>query len=202
MTSNRRFSGFSRPPFDPYGEPTWAVEALLDVESFSGPILDPACGSGTIPLVFRQHGIPASGSDIVDSGFGDVGDFFDRREPAANIVSNPPPEIALPFIEHAFTVTSGKVAILTHLAFVESILALELKRHRKLKRRRKVIDRTQTMRTWVFGPPVSLPPENGKNSATGRLVAYAWFVWQQAGAGGSLFDALDEGRVFLTTSEV
>jgi hypothetical protein len=61
---------------DFYVEPRWVVHLLLDVESFEGSVLDPCCGSGTIPSVCLERGIPAIGSDIVYPGFGEVRDLF------------------------------------------------------------------------------------------------------------------------------
>jgi hypothetical protein len=123
MIGNPRGSGYDRERLDSYREPAWALEALLDVEPFSGPILDPAGGSGTIPRVCRDHGLTAFGSDIVNRGFGMRTDFFDRRDAAAvNIVSNPPFRIIERFIQHALTLASDKVAILARLALLERSL--------------------------------------------------------------------------------
>ena len=70
-----RRSGYARVDRDFYVEPRWVVELLLDVETFEGAVYDPACGSGTIPSVCLQRGIPATGSDIVHRGFGEARDF-------------------------------------------------------------------------------------------------------------------------------
>src|SRR5215471_6763266 len=85
-----RNSGYQRMAKDFYVEPPWVVHLLLDVESFEGEVLDPCCGSGTIPSVCLQRGIPARGSDIVGRGFGEVCDLFTITEPVDNIVSNVP----------------------------------------------------------------------------------------------------------------
>jgi hypothetical protein len=72
-----------------YVEPRWVVRLLLDVEVFTGSVLDPCCGTGTIPSVCMERGIiHAAGSDIVDRGFGTVCDLFDITEPMDNIISN------------------------------------------------------------------------------------------------------------------
>ena len=131
-------SGYQRQPHDFYVEPPWVVEALLDVEQFVGLVLDPACGSGTIPFVCRQRGITATGSDIANRGFGDVMDFFDRREPVANIASNPLFALVERFVEHALTLAADKVAILGRLALLEG------------QRRRVLLERTPLARVWVF----------------------------------------------------
>jgi len=164
---NARGSGYQRQPLDFYREPHWAVDALLDVERFEGLVLDPACGSGTIPLVCRRRGITATGSDIVNRGFGDVMNFFDQREPVANIVSNPPFALVERFVEHALTLASDKVAILGRLTLLEG------------QRRRVLLERTPLARVWVFSRRVSMPPGGRDIPAKGGSVAFAWFVWHQ-----------------------
>jgi hypothetical protein len=103
VTGFSRHSGYERQVFDYYREPEWAVDWLLDAQAFAGPILDPACGSGTVPRVCCRRGMTATGSDIVDRGFGSQLDFFDRREPVANIISNPPFRDVERFIRHALS---------------------------------------------------------------------------------------------------
>jgi NAD(P)-dependent dehydrogenase (short-subunit alcohol dehydrogenase family) len=82
----RRNSGYLRADKDFYVEPRWVVYLLLDVEKFEGEVLDFYCGSGTIPSVCLERGIPARGSDIVDRAFGVQsrilgGGFFRDRSP-------------------------------------------------------------------------------------------------------------------------
>jgi hypothetical protein len=57
-------------------------------------VLDPCCGSGTIPSICLERGIPARGSDIVRRGFGELRDLFTITEPVDNIISNVPYKIA------------------------------------------------------------------------------------------------------------
>jgi hypothetical protein len=49
-------------------EPKWVVNLLLDAEPFTGSVLDPACGTGTIINARWDHGIPAEGAEIVHRG--------------------------------------------------------------------------------------------------------------------------------------
>jgi hypothetical protein len=164
---NARGSGCQRQALDFYREPHWAVDALLDVERFEGPVLDPARGSGTIPLVCKKRGIMATGGDIVNRGFGDQVDFFDRWEIVANILSNPPFALVERFVKHALILASGKVAILGRLALLEG------------QRRRVLLEQTPLARVWVFSCRLSMPPGGRDIPAKGGSVAFAWFVWRQ-----------------------
>ena len=87
---NPRGSGYARAERDLYVEPEWAVEALIDAEpNLPEPIWDPACGTGTIPTVFRRRGFAAYGTDIAAGH-----DFLDRPlltpQQFGSIVTNPP----------------------------------------------------------------------------------------------------------------
>jgi hypothetical protein len=74
-----------------YWEPEKVTRQLLTEITFRGPIHDPCCGSGRIPRVAGEFGYEATGSDIVDRGFG-VGsiDFFTDMTPRATLIFNPP----------------------------------------------------------------------------------------------------------------
>lgn len=151
-------------------EPAWAVEALLDVERFSGVVYDPAAGSGTIPGVLCGRGYRATCSDLVDRGNGIVGgaDFLTmpERERVDNIVSNPPYDQAEAFVRKALLIARYKVAFILRLSFLES------------RRRREMFERTPLARVWVFSDRVSMPPGGRPDiEAKGGSVAYAWFVW-------------------------
>ncbi len=116
-----RHSGYERVAGDFYVEPRWLVERLLGKETFTGRVLDSACGSGTIVSVCRDHGIDAEGSDIADRGFGTVHDLFSVAEPLDNVVSNPPFSVAEAMIQHLLPLIrpGGKMALVLRTAFLE-----------------------------------------------------------------------------------
>lgn len=101
-----------------YWEPEKVTEQLLESMTFRGPIHDPCCGSGRIPRVARRFGYEASGSDIVNRGFG-VGDvdFFTDTTLRATLIFNPPsgrntdPTLSTRFILHALSVADEVAAI-------------------------------------------------------------------------------------------
>ena len=63
---------FERDAHDLYIEPSWVSERLFAVETFRGVILDPCCGTGTIPQATQAAGLSSYGSDIADHGYGDI----------------------------------------------------------------------------------------------------------------------------------
>jgi hypothetical protein len=102
-----------------YWEPEEVTRQLLTELTFRGLVHDPCCGSGRIPRVARDFGYVATGSDIVDRGFGDGGiDFFTDSTPRETLIFNPPsgrnqdPTLATRFILHALEVAEEVAAIL------------------------------------------------------------------------------------------
>lgn len=112
-----------RVPFDFYATPPEATRALLSVETFDGPVWEPACGQGAISQVLTQHGHQVVSTDLIDRGYGHPGiDFLKESSPRAkHIVTNPPygGSLADKFIGKALAFirqTGGKAAFLLDLA--------------------------------------------------------------------------------------
>lgn len=119
-------SGFERNAAEFYPEPPWVIEALLKLWRPRGTVIwDPACGTGTIPRVFRAAGYRVVGSDLYPpdhpAGHSERApdayseDFFLAPLRAPTIVCNPPYSIAPQFVRHAVELTrpvGGAVAML------------------------------------------------------------------------------------------
>lgn len=65
---------------DYYATPRIAVEKLLEKESFSHKILEPACGELHISKVLEEYGYEVESSDIVNRCENQVADFLAERE--------------------------------------------------------------------------------------------------------------------------
>ena len=62
---------------DYYATDPIAVEKLLECETFSNTIWEPACGEGHISKTLVDSGYAVLSTDIVDRGYGDgIADFF------------------------------------------------------------------------------------------------------------------------------
>lgn len=167
-----RASGYDYAQDAYYVEPRWAIDALLDVETFEGTVWDPSCGGGNIPIAMAKRGLSCWGSDIANRGFGLPNHcFFSAPETANNIVSNPPFDVIEPYIVRALEKTTKKVALLARLALLEGI------------KRRKLFLTTPLARVWVSSRRISMPPGGTDIPAKGGSVAYAWFVWDKAHTG-------------------
>lgn len=172
---NARSSGYDRNADDWYVEPAACVDALLDVEQFTGPVWDPACGEGNVLRRCAARSIGANGSDIVDRGCGAVQQDFlaplGLRRLGHDIICNPPFKDAQAFVERALVECEGKVAIVQRLAFLEG------------QKRREFFLRTGLSRVWIHSSRQSMPPGGSDLPAKGGSVAYAWFVWARTTPG-------------------
>ena len=156
-------------PNDYYATEPRAVELLLEQESFSENIWEPACGEGHISKVLTKHGHKVTSTDLIDRGFGIGGKDFLEETCVFNgdIVTNPPYKYARDFVEKALaSVPEGnKVAMLLKLTFLEG------------KARQALFKKHPPQTVYVSSSRL----ECGKNGIfrNGSAVAYAWYVWQK-----------------------
>lgn len=156
-------------PNDYYATEPRAVELLLEQESFSENIWEPACGEGHISKVLEDNGYSVFSTDLIDRGFGtgDVDFLKQKYKFNGDIITNPPYKYAKAFVEKALeSIPEGnKVAMLLKLTFLEG------------KARQKLFQQYPPQTVYVSSSRL----ECGKNGIfrNGSAVAYAWYVWQK-----------------------
>lgn len=161
---------------DFYATPSSSTEALLRAESFSGSIWEPACGNGAISVVLEAAGHRVVSSDLVDRGYGETGiDFLmEWQSRGENVVTNPPFKLATEFVKHSLRHTTGKVAMLLKVGFLEGI------------ERGQLFDAAPFARLWVFRRRQTFL-RNGDLYVTmngaGGMIAYGWFIWEHGYVG-------------------
>lgn len=116
---------------DFYPTPQNVVWSLLSAERFDGPIWEPACGNGQLAMELEKGtGCRVWGTDIVPQGFGKTADFLKVKPQAgrlnANIVTNPPFNLALEFIEHGMAFRPLKMALLLKSTYFHASTRLPL----------------------------------------------------------------------------
>lgn len=166
-----------RPDDDFYPTPPEATEALLAHETFTGTIWEPACGDGAISRVLEAHGHTVRSTDLNYRGYG-IGDrnFLDEfpayNEDAnvANIITNPPFKLAEEFIWKSLEMTTGKVAMLCKLQFLEG------------GKRKLMFESTPLKKVYVFSKRLSMT-RNGEKMKNSGMIAFAWFVWEHGYTG-------------------
>lgn len=154
--------------------PECAPRALLSREQFDASIWEPACGLGAISRVLESAGHEVISTDLIDRGYGQGGiDFLLEWQPRApTIITNPPFKLAAPFALNAVGLTTGKVALLCRLGWLEG------------KERARLFAETPLARVWVFSRRLPMMHRYGydgpKSTST---IAHAWFVWDHAHTG-------------------
>ena len=158
---------------DFYPTPPAGTRALLAVEKFSGPIWEPACGRGDISRVLEEAGHVVVSTDLIDRGYGEPKrDFlFESESLAPNIITNPPFKLSEEFVRKSLTLTTGKVAMLLRLAWLEG------------KQRRELFETTPLARVWVFSGRLNMQRGEIHNGGSGGMMAFAWYVWEHGHEG-------------------
>lgn len=184
-------AGYERKERDFYPTEPWVTRALLKAVDFrreaydrdwnirGSMIWEPACGDGRMAEPLREAGYQVVASDIGDYGYGNIRfDFLEPetalliadRGPLAAIVTNPPFDLAVPFIIRALELTKatqGKVAILQRHEFdapasnrplFQLPFAAKLILHKRPR--------------WSDGPDKASP-----------RFPYAWYLWDWAHQG-------------------
>ncbi|MEK9595489.1 MAG: hypothetical protein VW057_05970 [Rhodospirillaceae bacterium] len=69
MPTNKRLVDLDGPDF--YPTPAWATHALIDNETFKGPIWECACGDGSMAKILSLVSNNVFNSDLYDRGYGE-----------------------------------------------------------------------------------------------------------------------------------
>ncbi len=158
---------------DFYPTPTEGIEGLLAVETFSGPVWEPACGDGAISRVLVERGFDVVSTDLVDRGYGEprIDFLMEYRPRAPNIVTNPPFKMVAPFIRKALELSSGKVAMLLRLACLEG------------SERGALYESSPLARVWVFKKRLQFKRPGWEDTGAGGMLPFAWYVWDHSHKG-------------------
>lgn len=110
--------------------PAEATERLLELETFSPIVWEPACGAGHISEVLLEHGHDVLASDLYDRGYGisKVDLFQQVGEFPYDIITNPPEDLTAEFIEKILDLAAEgrKVAIFLKLAILHGVRRVRL----------------------------------------------------------------------------
>ena len=155
---------------DFYPTPAFAVEKLLEKETFTGSIWECACGQGDISKVFIAKGFSVHSTDLADRGYGIPEKHFLKYngEMYDNIITNPPYKHAPEFVLQAKKYARYKVAMFLKTVFLESEARFEMFNDKEFP--------LKTM--YQFSKRVTLY-KDGKKMKNSGMIAYAWFVWER-----------------------
>lgn len=158
---------------DYYATDPAAIDFLLSGGAqLSHDLWECACGEGHLSKKLEALGHNVKSTDLVDRGFGIGGvDFLMQDEIFdGDIITNPPFNQALEFVEHALTLVNegSKVYMFLKLCFLEG------------QKRRKLFDKKQLKTVYVSSKRMSCA-NNGefKKYKASSAIAYAWFEFQK-----------------------
>jgi len=154
--------------------PEIATRSLLGVETFTGPVWEPACGHGAISRILESLGYDVVSSDLVPRGYGSgYTDFLFEWQPRApNIITNPPFKLASQFARHAVRLTTGKVALLCRLGWLEG------------RERGRMFAQLPLARVWIFSGRLPMMHRVGfVGERSSSAIAFAWFVFDHSHSG-------------------
>lgn len=161
---------------DFYATPPVAVEMLLEKESFSNKIWEPAAGLNHITNILLNHGHYVFTSDIVQRLPSiTVQDFLTTdMKWDGDIITNPPYSLATQFVEKAMDILEPghKLAMLLKLQFLES------------KGRVALFKKYPPKVVYVSSGRLTCA-KNGDfiDGAKGSAICYAWYIWEKGFTG-------------------
>lgn len=166
---------------DYYATDPTAARLLMQVEDFTGPIWECACGEGHLSKEFVRGGHKVRSSDLIDRGYGEVFDFLsmENQQWDGDIITNPPYKFAVDFVYKALRIIpeGHKVAMFLKVQFLEG------------KERRQLFDLFPPKTIYVSSSRI-LCAKNGSfaemKSFGGGAIAYAWFVWEKGWKGDTV----------------
>ncbi len=174
---SNRLAGFSenRAHLDFYPTPEWATEALFTVETFTGSVIEPACGAGDMLRVILRYNSNVVGKDIVTGH-----DYMSEEGQYDHVITNPPFKLALQFVNKSKQVASHKIALFLKLSFLEG------------QRRQTMLRDTEfpLARVHVFSSRVTFHPNGIEDKKRSGTMAFAWFVWDKSHSGPPMINWL------------
>lgn len=172
------------------------VSDILRVETFNHFVLEPFCGIGSISEVLKKYGFEVESYDIVDRGYGKVGDFFevDFEQGWYDIVSNPPyTENLTDIINRCISLCHSKVALLMPLRYLSGA-----------ERYREIYQINPPARIYVYQERIGIAM-NGDfekyNDPGANREIYAWYIWQKDYTGVTELHWLHNDRTETSQSD-
>ena len=154
------------------------TQDLLRCEQFDRKILEPFCGSGTMAEVIKNNGYEVVSYDIIDRGYGKVGDFFsvDFEANEYDIITNPPyDENLILIIKRCLSLCKNKVALLLPINFLSG-----------KERYDEIYANCPPARVYVYRERINIAIDGDftkYNKSARNQTVYAWYIWERGREG-------------------
>jgi len=167
---------------DYYSTNPIAIDYLLEHEDFDVNVWECACGSGKLSERLKEKGHNVKSTDLVYRGYGEEEsiDFLVQDQVFdGDIITNPPYNLALEFVDKALELSNRKVAMFLRIQFLES-----------KKRYEKLLKDNPPKKVLVFVKRMRCYP-NDSDTLKGSAICFAWFVWDKEYDGATVLDWID-----------
>lgn len=152
---------------------------ILREEEFYEDVLEPFCGVGSMSEVIKQHGHNVLSYDIVDRGYGLVGDFYQVDFPRRkyDIITNPPYDNIIDVVLRCLDICKEKVAVLMPLRYLSSG-----------SRYNELYKKCPPKRVYVYQERICIAKNadfEKYNDAGANMEIYAWYIWERGFKGAT-----------------
>ena len=152
---------------------------ILREEEFYKDVLEPFCGVGSMSEVIKQHGHNVLSYDIVDRGYGLVGDFYQVDFPRRkyDIITNPPYDNIIDVVLRCLDICKEKVAVLMPLRYLSSG-----------SRYNELYKKCPPKRVYVYQERICIAKNadfEKYNDAGANMEIYAWYIWERGFKGAT-----------------
>lgn len=150
---------------------TWDI---LREERFCTNVLEPFCGVGTMSEVIKRAGYNVESYDIIDRGYGRIGDFFEVSfdKWKTDIISNPPyNENLIEIVIRCIDICKNKVALLLPIRYLSGA-----------ERYNELYKIYPPSRVYVYMERICIAKNadfDTYNDAGANKEIYGWFVWEK-----------------------
>ena len=146
---------------------------ILREEEFHKDVLEPFCGVGSMSEVIKQHGHNVLSYDIIDRGYGLVGDFYQVDFPRRkyDIITNPPYDNVIDVVLRCLDICKEKVAVLMPLRYLSSG-----------SRYNELYKKCPPKRVYVYQERICIAKNadfEKYNDAGANMEIYAWYIWER-----------------------
>lgn len=168
---------------DYYSTDPRAIDYLLKYETFNENIWECACGSGKLSERLKENGFNVKSTDLIYRGYGEKEsvDFLQQKEAFdGDIITNPPYNKALDFVQKALELSNRKVAMFMRIQFLES-----------KKRYVKLFKECPPKKVLVFVKRMKCYANDDVTLKGSSAICFCWIIWDKDYEGNTILEWID-----------
>lgn len=167
---------------DFYSTDPVAIDYLLEHETFNENIWECACGNGKLSERLKEKGFNVRSTDLIYRDYGEKEsiDFLTQNQVFdGDIITNPPYNLALEFVEKALDLSNRKVAMFMKIQFLET-----------KKRYLRLFKVNPPKKVLVFVKRMACYREDD-TSFKSSAICFCWIVWDKEYDGNTILEWID-----------